>query len=287
MSHRENSAAYGSQGAAESGALMPVLFMGHGNPMNAVDDNAYTRTWERLGRELIRPKAILCISAHWETEGSRVSTHADPRTIHDFYGFPQELYDVRYHCAGSPQLAEDLIRISEGGVASDETWGIDHGTWSVLCRMYPTADIPVVQLSLDYRKTPRRHFELARMLGPLREKGVLILGSGNLVHNLSRMRFSRDAEPYDWAVSFDETVTRLIGERRYDQLVEYHSLGSAAALSIPTDEHYLPLLYVLALAREGDTVTFPVTGIDLGSVSMRAVQIGSIPPGTGSKGTRK
>ncbi len=261
-------------GPAASGALMPVLFVGHGNPMNAINDNAYARAWERLGRELIRPKAILCVSAHWEAEATRVSTQADPRTIHDFYGFPQELYDVRYPCTGSPELAEEIIRLSGGGVAPDETWGIDHGTWSVLRRMYPDADIPVVQLSLDYQKTPRRHFELARMLGPLREQGVLIIGSGNLVHNLRRMKFSEDADPYDWAVSFDETVTHLIEERKYDRLIDYSRLGSAAALSIPTNEHYLPLLYVLALARTDEPAAFPVTGIDLGSVSMRAVQFG-------------
>ncbi len=252
---------------------MPALFVGHGNPMNAVEDNAYTHAWEKLGRELIRPRAILCISAHWEAEGSRVSIQTNPRTIHDFYGFPQQLYDVRYPCMGSPELAKEIIRLCGQDVAPDETWGIDHGTWSVLCRMYPEADIPVVQLSLDYRKTPGRHFELAGMLRPLREQGVLIIGSGNLVHNLRLMKFSPDAEPYGWAVSFDETVAQLIRARQYDRLIEYHELGREAELSIPTNEHYLPLLYVLALARADESATFPVTGIDLGSVSMRAVKI--------------
>jgi 4,5-DOPA dioxygenase extradiol len=259
---------------AGSGSLTPVLFAGHGNPMNAIDDNAYSRAWERLGRELTHPKAVLCVSAHWETEGSRVSTQAHPRTIYDFYGFPQELYDVRYPCTGNPELAEEIIGLGNGDVVPDETWGIDHGTWSVLRRMYPNADIPVVQLSLDYRKTPGRHFELARLLAPLREQGVLVIGSGNLVHNLRLARFSEDAEPYDWAVSFDETVARLIGERQYDQVIDYSTLGNAAALSIPTNEHYLPLLYALALARPDDGITFPVTGIDLASVSMRSVRIG-------------
>lgn len=257
-----------------SGAPMPVLFMGHGNPMNAIEDNAYSRAWEALGREIDRPSAILCVSAHWETEGSRVSTQASPRTIHDFYGFPRELYDVGYPCPGGPSLAEQIIGLSGKTVTPDETWGIDHGTWSVLRRMYPEADIPVVQLSLDYRKEPRLHFELARALAPLRAQGVLIIGSGNLVHNLRVMRYGQGSRPYDWAVSFDETVARLIGERRFDRLIDYAGLGREAELSIPTNEHYLPLLYALVTAREEDAVAFPVTGIDLASVSMRCVRIG-------------
>ena len=254
--------------------LMPMLFVGHGNPMNAVDNNLYSRGWERLGRELTHPKAIVCVSAHWETDGTRVSPQGIPRTIHDFYGFPRKLYDVRYPCPGNPALAEEVIRLCGGEVKPDETWGIDHGTWSVLCRIYPGADIPVVQLSLDYRKSARDHFEMARSLTSLRNQDVLIIGSGNLVHNLRLMRYSPNAAPYDWAVSFDETVTRLIGERRYDRLIEYHELGREADLSIPTNEHYLPLLYVLAAAQRDDRITFPITGIDLGSVSMRTVQIG-------------
>jgi len=256
------------------GTPMPVIFIGHGNPMNAIEDNPYSRRWESLGREIARPKTVLCISAHWETEGSRVSAQSSPRTIHDFYGFPGELYDVRYPCPGDPELAEEIINRCRGEVLADETWGIDHGAWSVLRRMYPGADIPGVQLSLDYRKTPRHHFELARCLESLREEGVLIVGSGNLVHNLRLMRYEPGADPYDWAVSFDATITRLITERSYDRLVEYHEMGREAELSIPTNEHYLPLLYVLASAHPDEDVTFPVTGIDLGSVSMKAVRIG-------------
>ena len=256
------------------GTPMPVLFVGHGNPMNAIEDNPYSRGWGSLVRDITRPNAVLCISAHWETEGSRVSFQSPPRTIHDFYGFPGELYDVRYPCPGDPGLAEEIINLCGGEVLADKTWGIDHGAWSVLRRMYPGADIPVVQLSLDYRKTPRQHFELARCLESLREESVLIVGSGNLVHNLRLMRYEPAADPYDWAVSFDATVTRLITERSYDRLVEYHELGREAELSIPTNEHYLPLLYILALARPDEDVAFPVTGIDLASVSMRAVRIG-------------
>ncbi len=253
---------------------MPVVFVGHGNPMNAIEDNAYARGWASLGRELPRPRMILSISAHWEAGGSLVSAQSDPRTIHDFYGFPEELYAVRYPCPGSPRLAEMVIDLSRGEIVSDNSWGIDHGTWSVLRRMYPGADIPVVQLSLDYGKSPRRHFEMAKMLDPLRKEGVLVLGSGNLVHNLRRMKYAENAAPYDWATEFDGTVAGLVQDGRYDRLVEYGDLGSAAMLSIPTNEHYLPLLYVLALAGKEEQVSFPVTGIDLGSVSMRTVRIG-------------
>ncbi len=253
---------------------MPVLFVGHGNPMNAIEDNDYSRGWEKLGREIARPAAILCVSAHWETDGTRLSPQHAPRTIHDFYGFPRELYDVRYPCPGNPALAEEVIRLCGGTITPDDTWGIDHGAWSVLRRMYPGADIPVVQMSLDYRKTAGQHFEAARVLASLRDRNVLIVCSGNLVHNLRLMRYSPNAAPYDWAVSFDETVTRLIGERRYDRLIEYDELGREADLSIPTNEHYLPLLYALAATRQDDRITFPITGIDLGSVSMRTVQIG-------------
>jgi 4,5-DOPA dioxygenase extradiol len=274
MSRKENKMAYAGPPSVPSGVLMPVLFVGHGNPMNAVDNNVYSQGWERLGREITLPRAILCVSAHWETDGTRVSPQRIPRTIHDFYGFPQKLYDVRYPCPGNPALAEEVIRLCGGEVNPDETWGIDHGTWSVLSRMYPGADIPVVQLSLDYRKSTGDHFEMARALTSLRNQDVLIIGSGNLVHNLRLMRYSPNAASYDWAVSFDETVTRLIAERRYDLLIEYHELGREGELSIPTSEHYLPLLYVLAAARRDDRITFPITGIDLGSVSMRTVQIG-------------
>jgi 4,5-DOPA dioxygenase extradiol len=274
MPNREKTTAYESPLSKTSAVPMPVLFVGHGNPMNAIDTNVYSRGWEKLAREITPPKAILCVSAHWETEGSRVSTQISPRTIHDFYGFPQELYDVRYPCRGDPGLAEEVIRLGGGEITPDETWGIDHGTWSVLCRMYPGANIPVVQLSLDFLKESRRHFGLARLLAPLRERGVLIVGSGNLVHNLQLMRYRQGAEPYDWAVSFDETVSRLVTERSFDSLVEYHEMGREAWLSIPTNEHYLPLLYALATARNEDDIVFPVTGIDLGSVSMRSVRIG-------------
>ena len=253
---------------------MPLVFVGHGNPMNAIEDNAYARGWTKLGQEIPRPRMILSVSAHWEAGGSLVSNQADPPTIHDFYGFPEELYAVRYPCPGSPGLAEQIVELGRGNIAADDSWGIDHGTWSVLRRMYPRADVPVVQLSLDYGKSPGLHFELAKMLAPLRKERVLILGSGNVVHNLRGMKYTENATPYDWAVDFDKTVTGLIQDRRYDRLVEYGNLGSAATLSIPTNEHYLPLLYVLAVAGKEEQVSFPVTGIDLGSVSMRAVRIG-------------
>ena len=254
--------------------MMPVLFVGHGNPMNAVEETSFAAAWREEAGRIPRPKAILCISAHWETNGAKVTVMQRPRTIHDFYGFPEELYMVQYPAPGSPELAErvrDLVGVEE--VAADESWGLDHGTWSVVRRMYPDADIPVVQLSLDRMCSPGEHVALARTLQPLREEGVLVLGSGNVVHNLPLMRWGDD-NPYPWAEEFDRLSAELVLAGDLERLIDYAGLGESARLSIPTNEHYLPLLYALALRRPEEPVAFFANGIVLGSVSMRSFRIG-------------
>jgi len=250
---------------------MPVLFVGHGSPMNAVEDNEFSRAWTGIGKKLPRPKAILCISAHWETEGAGVTAMERPRTIHDFYGFPPELFAQEYPAPGSPRLARRVAALVPGA-RLDTEWGLDHGTWSVLKRMYPKADIPVVQLGLDRFLDPEGHYRVGARLAPLREEGVLVLGSGNIVHNL--MLADPSAAPYDWAVKFDERVGRLIEAQDTDALVHYDGLGEPARLAIPTNEHYLPMLYALALRTDGDRVRFFAERIVFGSVSMRSFIIG-------------
>jgi 4,5-DOPA dioxygenase extradiol len=254
---------------------MPALFVGHGNPMNALQDNDWTRAWRRLGAEMARPRGILAVSAHWVAPGTGVTASAQPRTIHDFGGFPRPLYEVRYPAPGDPALARrvrDLLDPLEVGLDDDR--GLDHGTWSVLVHLAPDASIPVVQLSLDEREEPAFHFDLGRRLAPLRDEGVLILGSGNLVHNLHAYGWGRHVpEPYEWAVRFETAARRLIVEGNTNPLVEYETLGPDARLSVPTPDHFLPLLYVLGARRRGEAVDFPVQGIDGGSVSMLAVRI--------------
>jgi len=258
---------------------MPVVFAGHGSPMNAVEDNPFSREWEALGGRLPRPEAILCVSAHWETRGTRVTAMDRPRTIHDFGGFPRELFEAEYPAMGSPWLADEVQRtVSSTRVEADFDWGLDHGTWSVLCRMYPRADIPVVQLSLDAAQPPRRHYEVGRELAPLRDKGVLVLGSGNMVHNLRLLALKGGGaadfnEPFglDWALEADALFRKLILEGRHEELVDYRSLGRAVQLAVPTPEHYLPLLYVLALLGEGDELSwFNDTAVG-GSLTMRSL----------------
>jgi 4,5-DOPA dioxygenase extradiol len=254
--------------------MMPVLFVGHGNPMNAIEETSFAIAWRKEAAQIPRPKAILCVSAHWETNGARVSAMERPRTIHDFYGFPEELYRVQYPAPGSPELAERVRELAgTEGVAADESWGLDHGTWSVVRRMYPAADIPVVQLSLDRIRSPREHVALARSLQPLREEGVLVLGSGNVVHNLPLMRWD-DEKPYPWAEDFDKLAAELVLAGDLESLADYATLGESARLSIPTNEHYLPLLYALALRRPKEPVAFFAQGIVLGSVSMLSFRIG-------------
>jgi 4,5-DOPA dioxygenase extradiol len=256
---------------------MAAIFFGHGNPLNALLRNAYTDGWAAIGNSIPRPKAILCVSAHWYFPGTAVTAMPAPRTIHDFGGFPRELYQVEYPAPGSPGLAKrvrDLL--TPVPVELDEdTWGLDHGTWSVLCHVFPQADIPVVQLSIDETRAPQFHYELGKRLAPLRDEGVLIIGSGNIVHNLHTYAWGRhEVEPFDWAVRFETKARELLLKGDDGPLVEYESLGRDALLSAPTPDHYLPLLYVIALRREVEQVSFPVEGFDGGSISMLTVRIG-------------
>lgn len=256
--------------------LMPAIFFGHGNPMNALMQNTYTEGWAAIGKAMPRPKAILAISAHWYVPGTSVTAQQVPRTIHDFGGFPPELYQFEYPAPGSPALAErvkDLLAPARVGL--DQSWGLDHGTWSVLCHVFPKADIPIVQLSLDQTLPPQSHYDLAKRLAPLREEGVLIMGSGNIVHNLRTYAWGKqDVEAFDWAVRFEKLTREFLLKGDDVPLIDYARLGSDALLSVPTPEHYLPLLYVLALRRQHEQVSFPVEGSEGGSISMLSVQIG-------------
>lgn len=255
---------------------MPAVFFGHGNPMNAIGRNAWTRAWSAIGAALPRPKAVLCVSAHWYLAGTAVTAIERPRTIHDFGGFPADLHRVQYPAPGSPELAARVAQLLEPvPVELDRSWGLDHGTWSVLAHVYPEADIPVVQLSIDETKAAYWHFEIARKLAPLRDEGVLIIGSGNLVHNLHTYSWGNSAaEPYDWAARFETLARKALSSGDFAPLVNYQSLGRDAMLAAPTPDHYLPLLYVLAQHLPGEPVTFPVEGFDGGSISMLAVQLG-------------
>ncbi|TNJ35850.1 4,5-DOPA dioxygenase extradiol [Arenimonas terrae] len=252
---------------------MPVVFLGHGSPMNAIEDNAWRRSWQDLGRRLPRPKAILCVSAHWETQGVYVSAAEKPETIHDFHGFPKALFDVRYRAPGSPELAHrvaELVRTPH--VHLDHKRGLDHGAWGVLAPMYPEADIPIVQLSLSSLQPGAWHYDLAKQLAPLRDEGVLVVGSGNIVHNLRLWRPGM-TDGYDWAQRFDEDIADRITEGHHEGMLGYETLGPDALLAIPTPEHYLPLLYVLALQREGEPVEFFNDQV-ASSISMRSLLIG-------------
>jgi len=256
---------------------LPAIFFGHGNPMNALLQNGYTEAWRRIGQETPRPKAILSVSAHWFVPQTGVTVMTAPRTIHDFGGFPRELYQVRYPAPGDPALARRVQKLlAPLPVTLDETWGLDHGTWSVLCHVYPEADVPVVQLSIDERQPASFHFELGRKLAPLRDEGVLIVGSGNLVHNLHAYAWGRHMpDPYDWAVRFEAEARSMLLAGEYQPLLNYEKLGPDALLSVPTPDHYLPLLYVIATRQQGEIVTFPVEGVDGGSISMLSVQVGA------------
>lgn len=255
---------------------MPAIFFGHGNPMNAIQSNRYTDAWAEIGRSIPKPKAILCISAHWYIPGVAVTAMPQPRTIHDFGGFPRELFAVQYPAPGSPILAERVNELLNGDASLDTShWGLDHGTWSVLCHVFPDADIPVVQLSIDETQTSEWHYEFGKRLAPLRDDGILISGSGNLVHNLHAYAWGKqDVAPFDWALRFEDAARKRMLSGDHKPLASYELMGKDAQLSAPTPDHFLPLLYVLATQRDGDDVTFPVEGFDGGSISMLSVKIG-------------
>jgi 4,5-DOPA dioxygenase extradiol len=259
------------------GEKMPVLFVGHGSPMNAIEDNQFVRTWKEMGKSLPKPNAILCISAHWETQGTHVTSLEKPMTIHDFGGFPRKLFEVQYPAPGSPELAAEtkrLIKMTEVGF--DEKWGFDHGSWSVIKNLYPEADVPVIQLSLDYSKTPQYHYDLAKELSALREKGVLIIGSGNIVHNLGMIAWDKldDADySYDWAREAKEKIKGNIMNGDHQSLINYNLLGRELKMAVPSPEHYLPLLYVLALKNENEKASFFNDSTVGGSLAMTSVKI--------------
>jgi 4,5-DOPA dioxygenase extradiol len=261
----------------ENSPKMPVLFVGHGSPMNAIEENEFVEGWRNLGKTIPNPKAILCVSAHWETKGTFVTTVPKPQTIHDFGGFPKALYDVQYSAPGSPELAyETKQTIKKTVVGPDEKWGLDHGAWIVIRRMYPEADVPVVEISLDYSQGPQYHYELAKELAALRNKGVLIIGSGNLVHNLQMLDWDKMDEReygFDWAIQANDKFKQLIQSGNHKELINYISLGREVQLAVPTPEHYLPLLYALALKEENEAVSFFNDKPVMGSLTMTSVRI--------------
>lgn len=257
---------------------MPVLFLGHGSPMNAIEENEFVSAFKKLGKELVQPNAILCISAHWETKGTFVTAMQNPPTIHDFGGFPQELFDVQYPAPGSPELAQETKKlITKTEVGLDDKWGLDHGAWSVIKHLYPNADIPVIQMSIDYSQPAKYHYELAKEISSLRQKGVLIIGSGNIVHNLRMVAWEKLNEVYafDWTIEANEMMKKHILSGDHQKLIDFKSQGKAFDLAIPTPEHYLPLLYTLALKEENEKITLfndkPVGG----SLSMTSLKIES------------
>lgn len=261
----------------ESTEKMPVLFLGHGSPMNAIEENEFVQGFRKTAQSFEKPKAVLCISAHWETNGTFVTAMDHPRTIHDFGGFPKELFEVQYPAPGSPELAQEtknMVQMTDIGL--DQKWGLDHGAWSVIKHMYPDADIPVIQMSLDYTKSPAWHFELAKELARLREKGILIVGSGNMVHNLRRVAWDKlNAEEYgyDWAIEASLKMKDFILNRNHKPLIDYASQGKAFQLAIPTPEHYLPLLYSLALGRNNENIELFNDKAVAGSLTMTSVKI--------------
>lgn len=254
---------------------MPVLFIGHGNPMNALYDNPFTRSLNKLGKEMPRPKAVLVVSAHWLTRGTFVHSSPAPKTIHDFGGFPDELFKVQYNAPGSPEFAKQAKEnIHSTNVQLDTDWGLDHGAWSILKHIYPAADIPVFQLSIDFSKPAEYHYNLAKELSALRDKGVLIIGSGNIVHNLGRVSWEDPTAKYDWSIEFDEKVKGFVNNHQHKELIEYEKMGKAALLSVPTNDHYLPMIYTIGLQQKNEPVIQTYESIEMGSISMRCFKIG-------------
>ncbi len=256
---------------------MPVLFLGHGSPMNAIEENEFVEGFRKIGREIPKPNAVLCISAHWETRGTFVTAMKKPATIHDFGGFPRELYEVQYPAPGSPELAAETKRIvKKAEVGLDDKWGLDHGAWSVIKHMYPEADVPVIEMSLDHYQTARHHYELAQELAPLRQRGILIIGSGNMVHNLRMIAWDKlnaDDYGYDWAVEAREKMKKFILSGDHKELINYNEQGKEFQLAVPTPEHYLPLLYALALKEENEEAKIFNDKSVAGSLAMTSVKI--------------
>ena len=267
-----------SQNLKDQESLMPVLFIGHGSPMNGIEDNQFSQRWRKMAEEIPTPSAVLVVSAHWLSQGTRITAMDFPKTIHDFGGFPQALFDVQYPAPGDRKLAEETASlITSTQVELDHDWGLDHGTWTIVRHMYPEAEIPVLQLSIDYTRGPKYHFELAKELTGLRKKGVLIIGSGNMVHNLRMLAWDKINEPeygYDWVLELNEKFKKHIVEENYDPLINYQLLGREAGLAIPTPEHYMPLLYTLGIRGAKDEVSFFNDKAVAGSLTMTSVKIG-------------
>ena len=267
-----------TSGLGEQEQVMPVLFIGHGSPMNGIEDTAFSRRWSQMAKEIPTPKAVLVVSAHWFTKGTKITAMDFPKTIHDFGGFPQELFDVQYPAPGNPVLAKETAELLHSAhVEFDHDWGLDHGAWTIIRHMYPEANIPVLQLSIDYTKGPQYHYDLAKELNALRKKGVLIIGSGNMVHNLRMVAWDRLNDPeyaYDWTIQMNNKFKELIQAGDHKPLINYSSLGKEAMLAIPTPEHYLPLIYTLGLKSSKDDVSFFNDKAVGGSLTMTSVKIG-------------
>ena len=267
-----------TSGLGEQEQVMPVLFIGHGSPMNGIEDTAFSRRWSQMAKEIPTPKAVLVVSAHWFTKGTKITAMDFPKTIHDFGGFPQELFDVQYPAPGNPVLAKETAELLHSAhVEFDHDWGLDHGAWTIIRHMYPEANIPVLQLSIDYTKGPQYHYDLAKELNALRKKGVLIIGSGNMVHNLKMVAWDRLNDPeyaYDWAIQMNNKFKELIQAGDHKPLINYSSLGKEAMLAIPTPEHYLPLMYTLGLKSSKDDISFFNDKAVGGSLTMTSVKIG-------------
>jgi 4,5-DOPA dioxygenase extradiol len=261
----------------ETDTLMPVLFVGHGSPMNGIEDNEFSQYWKKLASELEKPKAVLCVSAHWLTRGTYITAMDKPQTIHDFGGFPQALFDVQYPAPGDPKLAEEAAKlITSTTVGLDHDWGMDHGTWTIVRHMYPNADVPLLQLSIDYNQPAQHHYDLAKQLMALRKKGVLIMGSGNMVHNLGMVAWDKLEESYgfDWAIEMNDIFKKKIEENDHAALIQYEKLNIAAKLAIPTPDHYYPLIYSLGLKTDKDAISFFNDKPMAGSLTMTSVRIG-------------
>ena len=259
---------------------MPVLFLGHGSPMNAIEENEFVAGFRNIGKTIPKPKAVICISAHWETLGTKITAMEKPKTIHDFGGFPKALFEVQYPAPGNPELAEEIQKtVQKTAVSLDQTWGLDHGAWSVIKHLYPQADVPVLELSIDYSKPPLYHYDLAKELAWLRNKGVLIIGSGNMVHNLGLVAWNKmnvDNYGYDWAIEASTKMKNLILDGDHNSLIKYDSMGNSFKYAIPTPEHFLPLLYTLALKNENEKITIFNDKAMAGSLTMTSIKIESI-----------